>query len=72
LSARRTNGADTSFMHYLHDDPFIQDWAAEILTEAIAEAEAHARAVVLRIVAKPGDTEADRTDTPLGPVSRPT
>lgn len=62
-SARRTNSADTSFTHYLRDDPFIQDWAAQTLTEAIDEAEANARDVVLRIVVKPSDTEAGRADT---------
>ncbi|MEU7306076.1 hypothetical protein [Streptomyces sp. NPDC007206] len=48
-SARVTNTADTSFTHYLRSDPFVAEWAADVLTEAINDAEDNARAVVLRL-----------------------
>ncbi|MGW2891830.1 hypothetical protein ACWDDN_42305 [Streptomyces griseoruber] len=48
-SARVTNTADTSFTHYLRDDPFVAEWAADVLTEAITDAEETARAVVVRL-----------------------
>ncbi|WP_089107751.1 hypothetical protein [Streptomyces hyaluromycini] len=48
-SARVTNTADTSFTHYLRHDPFIAEWAADVLTEAITDAEESARAVVVRL-----------------------
>ncbi|MDQ0913594.1 hypothetical protein QFZ22_009666 [Streptomyces canus] len=48
-SARLTNTAQTSFAHYLRADPFISEWAADVLTEAITDAEHHARDVMLRL-----------------------
>ncbi|WP_420036109.1 hypothetical protein ACN2WE_31260 [Streptomyces sp. cg28] len=48
-SARITNTAETSFAHYLRGDPFVTEWAAEVLTEAITDAEHHARQVVARL-----------------------
>ncbi|MEU0194965.1 hypothetical protein ABZ250_34880 [Streptomyces afghaniensis] len=48
-SARLTNTADTFFTHYLRDDPFVTEWAADVLTEAITDAENNARAVVVRL-----------------------
>ncbi|MGW7522668.1 hypothetical protein [Streptomyces sp. NPDC054783] len=48
-SARVTNTADTSFTHYLRADPFVAEWAADVLTEAITDAEESARAVVVRL-----------------------
>ncbi|MEU3616279.1 hypothetical protein ABZ725_28715 [Streptomyces sp. NPDC006872] len=48
-SARATNTADTSFTHYLSKDPFVAEWAADVLTEAITDAEESARAVVVRL-----------------------
>ncbi|MET7355883.1 hypothetical protein [Streptomyces mirabilis] len=48
-SARVTNTADTSFTHYLRTDPFVAEWAADVLTEAITDAEESARAVVVRL-----------------------
>jgi hypothetical protein len=48
-SARLTNTAETSFAHYLRADPFVTEWAADVLTEAINDAERHARAVVVRL-----------------------
>ncbi|NEA58317.1 hypothetical protein G3I60_30225 [Streptomyces sp. SID13666] len=41
-SARLTNTAETSFTHYLRGDPFVTEWAAQVLTEAITDAERHA------------------------------
>ncbi len=48
-SARLTNTAQTSFAHYLRADPFITEWVADVLTEAITDAERHAREVVVRL-----------------------
>ncbi|WP_159049998.1 hypothetical protein [Streptomyces sp. MMG1533] len=48
-SARATNTADTSFTHYLRKGPFVAEWAADVLTEAITDAEESARAVVVRL-----------------------
>ncbi|MDX3230036.1 hypothetical protein [Streptomyces sp. ME19-01-6] len=48
-SARVTNTANTSFTHYLRTDPFVTEWAADVLTEAITDAEESARAVVVRL-----------------------
>ncbi|MDX3233948.1 hypothetical protein [Streptomyces sp. ME19-01-6] len=48
-SARLTNTAETSFAHYLRADPFITEWAADVLTEAINDAERHAHQVVVRL-----------------------
>ncbi|MDX2544084.1 hypothetical protein ACOT81_20925 [Streptomyces sp. WI04-05B] len=48
-SARLTNTAQTSFAHYLRADPFITEWAADVLTEAITDAEHHAREVVVSL-----------------------
>ncbi|GGK31284.1 hypothetical protein GCM10011583_73940 [Streptomyces camponoticapitis] len=46
-SLRLTKTAQTSFAHYLRGDPFVAEWAAEVLTEAITEAEESARDIVL-------------------------
>ncbi|MBQ0927542.1 hypothetical protein [Saccharopolyspora endophytica] len=46
-SARLTNTAETSYAHYLRHDPFITEWAAEVLTDAITDAEQHARTVAV-------------------------
>ncbi|MCX4547190.1 hypothetical protein [Streptomyces sp. NBC_01565] len=48
-SVRVTNTADTSFAHYLRADPFVTEWAADVLTEAITDAEHHARETVIRL-----------------------
>ncbi|MFD9396647.1 hypothetical protein ACFWBB_39720 [Streptomyces sp. NPDC060000] len=48
-SARVTNTADTSFTHYLRKDSFVAEWAADVLTEAITDAEENARAVIVRL-----------------------
>ncbi|MEV5200512.1 hypothetical protein [Streptomyces sp. NPDC053720] len=48
-SARVTNTADTSFVHYLRGEPFVTEWAADVLTEAISDAERHARDTVIRL-----------------------
>ncbi|MET7989049.1 hypothetical protein [Streptomyces sp. NPDC005281] len=58
-SARLTNTAETSFAHYLRGDPFITEWAAEVLTDAITDAEQHARAVVLRLGGADAGTVAE-------------
>ncbi|WP_031072096.1 hypothetical protein [Streptomyces sp. NRRL WC-3742] len=42
-SASRTNTLDVSFAHYLQGDPVVREWADEILTTAIDEAEQQAR-----------------------------
>lgn len=55
-SARVTNTADTSFAHYLRGDPFVTEWTADVLTEAITDAEEHARETVIRLG---GATPAD-------------
>lgn len=49
-SSVRTNTMDVSFLHYLRNDPHIQDWAARILDCALADAESHARDVVVRVL----------------------
>ncbi|MEV0195239.1 hypothetical protein [Nonomuraea sp. NPDC050691] len=48
-SVRLTNTAQTSFAHYLRTEPFTVEWAADVLTEAITDAEASARRAVARI-----------------------
>lgn len=45
-SARLTNTAETSFTHYLRKDPFVREWSAEILTEAITDAHDQTLAVL--------------------------
>ncbi|MFF2655337.1 hypothetical protein [Streptomyces sp. NPDC058045] len=42
-SASRTNTLDVSFANYLKGDPTVREWADEILTTAINEAEGNAR-----------------------------
>ncbi|MFI0984817.1 hypothetical protein [Streptomyces exfoliatus] len=49
-SASRTNTPDVSFLHYLRNDPTIRDWADQILTEALEDTEASARAFRGRIM----------------------
>lgn len=60
-SARLTNTAETSFAHYLRADPFITEWAADVLTEAINDAERHARAVVVRLGGADADAVSERS-----------
>jgi hypothetical protein len=48
-SARLTNTAQSSFAHYLRADPSITEWAADVLTEAITDAEHQARDVMIRL-----------------------
>jgi hypothetical protein len=55
-SASRTNTLDVSFLHYLRNDPRVQDWADRILTAALHDAENSARAFHLRIL----DAAAER------------
>jgi hypothetical protein len=55
-SASRTNALDVSFLHYLRNDPRIQDWADRILTAALHDAEHSARSFHLRII----DAAAER------------
>ncbi|WP_338785165.1 hypothetical protein [Streptomyces sp. DG1A-41] len=62
-SARLTNTADTSFAYYLRGDPFVREWAADVLTEAITEAEGNARAVVARLGGADVDAVPDRVRT---------
>ncbi|MEU1101558.1 hypothetical protein ABZ408_11365 [Streptomyces tibetensis] len=54
-SASRTNTMDVSFVHYLQGDPRIRDWADQVLTTAINEAEANARAFRPRILVAGGE-----------------
>lgn len=49
-AASRTNTFDVSFLHYLRDDPRIKEWADEILTEALQDAEASVHSFHLRII----------------------
>jgi len=53
-SARRTNTMDVSFLHYLRDDPHIRQWAEQILTAAIDDAENSARTFGPRILDRDG------------------
>ncbi|MEV0537632.1 hypothetical protein [Kitasatospora sp. NPDC050463] len=59
-SASRTNTPDVSFLHYLRSDPRIQDWAEQILTEALEDTEASARAFRGRILDEQAAEEAER------------
>ncbi|MDX3525977.1 hypothetical protein P1P75_05890 [Streptomyces sp. ID05-39B] len=51
-SASRTNTLDVSFANYLKGDPVVRDWADEILTTAINEAEDTARGFRPRVLTK--------------------
>lgn len=71
-SVRLTNTAQTSFAHYLRGDPFTTEWAADVLTEAITDAETAARQAAARVgpaeaAALPArvreDAESGRLDT---------
>lgn len=62
-SAPLTNTAQTSFAHYLRADPFITEWAADVLTEAITEAEQHARGVVVRLGGGDAGTVPERVQS---------
>jgi hypothetical protein len=55
-SASRTNTMDVSFLHYLRNDPRVQEWADRILTTALHDAEDSARTFHLRIL----DAAAER------------
>ncbi len=55
-SASRTNTLDVSFLHYLRGDPRIREWADQILTTALHDAENSARVFHLRIL----DAAAER------------
>ncbi|MFE6155516.1 hypothetical protein [Streptomyces sp. NPDC057889] len=57
-SASRTNTPDVSFLHYLRNDPLIRDWAEQILTEALEDTEASARAFRGRIMDEQAAKEA--------------
>ncbi|MFC6061459.1 hypothetical protein [Streptomyces ochraceiscleroticus] len=59
-SASRTNTPDVSFLHYLRNDPTIRDWAEQILTEALEDTEASARAFRGRILDEQMTKEAER------------
>ncbi|MFI1852904.1 hypothetical protein [Streptomyces sp. NPDC020480] len=49
-SASRTNTMDVSFAHYLRGDPIIKDWAEQVLTSALDDAENQVRAFRPRVV----------------------
>ena len=49
-SASRTNTMDVSFLHYLRNDPVIREWADQVLTDALDDAENSARSFRLRIL----------------------
>ncbi|MEU9658729.1 hypothetical protein [Streptomyces chartreusis] len=49
-SASRTNTLDVSFAHYLQGDPVVREWADEVLTTALSEAETHARGLAPQVV----------------------
>ncbi|MDH6709892.1 hypothetical protein P3T27_006641 [Kitasatospora sp. MAA19] len=59
-SASRTNTPNVSFLHYLRSDPRIRDWAEQVLTEALEDAEGSARAFRGRILNGPAAEEAAR------------
>ncbi|WP_280703105.1 hypothetical protein [Kitasatospora sp. GP82] len=69
-SSTRTNTQDVLFANYLKDDPLVQEWAAGVVSEAIADAEETARAVHRRALAGhegqirvvPGPVEQARAD----------
>ncbi|MDJ0363413.1 hypothetical protein [Rhodococcus sp. H29-C3] len=63
-SASRTNTPDVSFVHYLRSDPRIRDWADEVLTEALHEAEHNAHAFRGRILG--ASESAALTSNPAG------
>ncbi|MFD3612607.1 hypothetical protein ACFWXA_31985 [Streptomyces atroolivaceus] len=58
-SVSRTNTPDVSFLHYLRNDPTIRDWAEEILTEALEDTEASARAFRGRILDEQASKDAE-------------
>ncbi|MFE9000604.1 hypothetical protein ACFYOY_00405 [Streptomyces sp. NPDC007875] len=49
-SASRTNTLDVSFAHYLQGDPVVREWADEILTTAIDDAEQNARSYRPKVI----------------------
>ncbi len=63
-SASRTNTPDVSFLHYLRSDPRVRDWADEVLTEALHEAEHNAHAFRGRIMG--ASESAAFTSNPAG------
>lgn len=67
-SASRTNTPDVSFLHYLRSDPRVRDWADEVLTEALHEAEHNAHAFRGRILGPTGAAAfvSDPTGTAAG------
>jgi hypothetical protein len=69
-SASRTNTPNVSFLHYLRNDPAIRDWAEQVLTEAMEDTEASARAFRGRILdeqmAKEAARDTEATATKLG------
>ncbi|MDX3538140.1 hypothetical protein PV721_28100 [Streptomyces sp. MB09-01] len=67
-SARLSNTAETSFTHYLRKDPFVREWSAGILTEAITDAHDQTLAVLAPSRREDGETAresagAGRLDT---------
>ncbi|MBT3163099.1 hypothetical protein HTV80_08265 [Streptomyces sp. Vc74B-19] len=54
-SASRTNTLDVSFAHYLQGDPRIREWADQVITSAIDDAENTARAFRPRILDSAGE-----------------
>ncbi|WP_405844549.1 hypothetical protein [Streptomyces sp. NBC_01518] len=54
-SASRTNTLDVSFAHYLQGDPRIREWADQVITSAIDDAENAARAFRPRILDSAGE-----------------
>ncbi|MEU0030795.1 hypothetical protein [Streptomyces sp. NPDC006335] len=49
-SAARTNSQDVLFSNYLSGDPVVQEWAADVVSMSLADAEAAARAEHRRLV----------------------
>ncbi|MGC5002634.1 hypothetical protein [Streptomyces sp. DT203] len=60
-SASRTNTLDVSFAHYLQGDPVVREWAEEILTTAIDEAERHARGFRPHVITGPQSQQLTTT-----------
>lgn len=52
-SSVRTNTMDVLFGHYLRGDPSVREWADEVVTAAISDAERDARRAHLRVLAGP-------------------
>jgi hypothetical protein len=80
-TAARTNTIPVLFRHYLRGDPIVVDWAAEVVTEAVVDAEraalaAHQRAMRLagggpQVVAGPVIPQRRQSITTARPPSLP-